>query len=216
MISSINGTVLRRHNDWIIVSTASGVGYKVYISQKTMLQISTDEVQYFTHTQVRQDDLSIYGFLTFEELVTFETLITVSGIGAKVALAILDQFTPSEVVIAILGADVVSLTKTKGLGKKTAERLILELRDKIAEMNKTTDKPIKSIDKNAKTSVLNLDNVESSNRENIETVFDDTVDALIALGFNKGEANKAVAQVFENTMTTEDAIKASLKVIGAF
>ncbi len=220
MISSVVGKVLRKHNDWLIVSTNSGVGYKIYVSQKTMMRIGAEETQYYTHTQLRQDDISLYGFLSFEELVTFETLITVSGIGAKVALAILDQFTPSEVVIAILSADVATLTKTKGLGKKTAERLILELRDKIAEMNKNTDGLVASnsgeahSDKNS--AFLNLDDVEDADKKNVEAVFVDAIDALIALGFNKIEAKKAVATVFNKDMTTEDAIKASLKIIGSF
>ncbi len=201
MISFIKGKVVTTYKDCVIVEN-NGIGYKIHVSNFTMMKVKNkEEVQIFTHTQVRQDDISLFGFLTMEELNMFEMLITVSGVGSKVALAILQQLTPTEIVLAIVGSDYATLTKTKGLGKKTAERLALELRDKMKE--------------------ISFADVESTSGD-IPTISNDTlsitdsIDALVVLGYSRSDATKTVSSVYADGMSTEDTIKASLKVLAKF
>lgn len=202
MISFVKGKVASTYKDCIIIEN-NGIGYKIHVSNTTMLKVRNkeDEVQIFTHTQVRQDDISLFGFLTVEELNMFEMLTTVSGVGSKMALSILQQLTPTEIILAIIGSDFATLTKTKGLGKKTAERLALELRDKMKELS--------LID------VDTTDNEFSVGKSDIEAITD-SVDALIVLGYGKNEASKTVSSVYVDGMSTEDVIKASLKVLARF
>ncbi len=202
MISFIKGKVVGSYKDCIIVEN-NGIGYKIHVSQTTMMKVKNKEedVQIFTHQQVRQDDISLFGFLSVEELNMFEMLITVSGVGSKVALAILQQLTPTEIVLAIVSSDLGTLTKTKGLGKKTAERLALELRDKMKE--------------------ISFADVESMDGEHQTTVSDilaitDSIDALVVLGYTKKEATTTVSSVYSDGMTTEEVIKASLKILARF
>ncbi len=202
MISFIKGKVVSTYKDCIIVEN-NGVGYKIHVSSTTMLRVKnkSEEVQIFTHQQVRQDDISLFGFLTIEELNMFEMLITVSGVGSKVAQAILQQLTPTEIVLAIIGSDYATLTKTKGLGKKTAERLALELRDKMKEIS-FADGEYNEGD----IPQVTLDTLAIS----------DSIDALVVLGYSKNESTKTVSSVYTEGMTTEDVIKASLKVLARF
>lgn len=202
MISFVKGKVISAYKDYVIVEN-NGIGYKIYVSNTTMLKVKNkdDEVQIFTHTQVRQDDISLFGFLTIEELNMFEMLTTVSGVGSKMALAILQQLTPTEIVLAIVGSDFATLTKTKGLGKKTAERLALELRDKMKELSFSDVENV-----NGEVGVPNNDIVAVT----------DSIDALVVLGYGKSESSKTVSSVYIDGMTTEDVIKASLKVLARF
>lgn len=202
MISFIKGKVVSTYKDCIIVEN-SGIGYKIHVSNTTMLKVKnkSEDVQIFTYTQVRQDDISLFGFLSIEELNMFEILITVSGVGSKMALAILQQLTPTEIILAIISSDFTTLTKTKGLGKKTAERLALELRDKMKEISfaegefSEGDIPQISVDTLA---------------------ISDSIDALVVLGYSKNEARKTVSKVYTEGMSTEDVIKASLKILARF
>lgn len=132
MIAHLRGKLLAKHPNQAIVETG-GVGYDVTISVPTFSDLPAigSEVALFIHTHVREDALALYGFLRSSEKLLFEKLITVSGIGPKLAITILSGMAADEMVGAIRGNDVARLTRIPGIGKKTAERMVLELRDKL-------------------------------------------------------------------------------------
>ena len=132
MIAHLRGTLLAKHPNQAIVET-HGVGYDVAISVPTFSELPAAgaEVALHIHTHVREDALSLYGFLRLREKQLFEKLLTVSGIGPKLAITILSGMPADEMVGAIRGGDVARLTHIPGIGKKTAERMVLELRDKL-------------------------------------------------------------------------------------
>src|SRR5712671_7403847 len=135
MIAHLRGKLLAKHPNQVVVETG-GVGYEVNISVPTFSELSANgsEVALHIHTHVREDVISLYGFLRPAEKQLFEKLMTVSGIGAKLAITILSGMAADEMVGAIRGNDVARLTKIPGIGKKTAERMVLELRDKLPEV----------------------------------------------------------------------------------
>src|SRR5579862_9952024 len=132
MIAHLRGKLLAKHPNQAIVE-AGGVGYDVTISVPTYSDLPTvgGEVALHVHTHVREDMIALYGFLLSSEKKLFEKLITVSGIGPKLAITILSGMAADEMVNAIRGNDIARLTKIPGIGKKTAERMVLELRDKL-------------------------------------------------------------------------------------
>jgi len=132
MIAHLRGTLLAKHPNQVILETG-GVGYDVTISVPTFSELPAlgSEVALHIHTHVREDALALYGFLRPEEKQLFEKLLTVSGIGPKLAITILSGMAADEMVGAIRGNDVARLTHIPGIGKKTAERMVLELRDKL-------------------------------------------------------------------------------------
>ncbi|MCA1656316.1 MAG: Holliday junction branch migration protein RuvA [Actinobacteria bacterium] len=129
MIASVRGRVIARSADHVVVEVA-GVGYKVFVPRPPV----TDEVLLHTHQVVREDAQLLFGFETTEELSLFEMLISVSGVGPKAALAILSVSRPVDVAAAIAGGDAATLAKAPGVGKKTAERVIVDLRSKIGRV----------------------------------------------------------------------------------
>src|SRR5579885_3407656 len=137
MIAHLRGKLIARHPNEVIVET-SGVGYDVTISVPTFSELPAlgSEVSLHIHTHVREDQIALYGFLRPEEKQLFEKLITVSGIGPKLAITILSGMATDEMKGAIRGNDVAKLTRIPGIGKKTAERMVLELRDKLPEPGK--------------------------------------------------------------------------------
>jgi Holliday junction DNA helicase RuvA len=149
MIAYLRGILLAKHPNQAIVET-HGVGYDVVISVPTFSELPAAgaEVSLHIHTHVREDALNLYGFLRLAEKNLFEKLITVSGIGPKLAITILSGMPADEMVGSIRSGDVARLTRIPGIGKKTAERMILELRDKLpaggqeAEVNMTTATPV--------------------------------------------------------------------------
>ena len=131
MIAHLRGRLLIKHPNQVVIETG-GVGYEVNISVPTFSELPTSgaEVALFIHTHVREDLIALYGFLHPAEKQLFEKLMTVSGIGAKLAITILSGMASDEMAGAIRGNDVARLTRIPGIGKKTAERMVLELRDK--------------------------------------------------------------------------------------
>jgi len=174
MIAHLRGTLLAKHPNQAIVET-HGVGYDVVISVPTFTEMPTAgaEVALHIHTHVREDALSLYGFLRLAEKHLFEKLLTVSGIGPKLAITILSGMPADEMVGAIRGGDLVRLTRIPGIGKKTAERMVLELRDKLA----------------ADTSQSEMSSVVTS------PVEDDVISALVNLGYQRAAADKALLAV---------------------
>ena len=189
MLSYIKGKIIFREKDFIVVKS-NDIGFKVFILAN--LNIENDEVELFTHLVVREDALTLYGFSNYEELGLFELLISISGIGPKAGLGILSLADPETVKLAIAKGDVSILTRVSGIGKKTAERVVLELRNKV--------------------SVSDTAGLEEKTREiNDQT---DAVDALISLGYNINEAKRALSEVPSEVKDVGERIKMALKGLG--
>lgn len=134
MIAKIKGKIEYLKDNYAVVDV-SGVGYKIYLTAYTFGKIAgVSEIELFIHTHVREDAIDLYGFLTLEELEMFELLISITGVGPKSGMGILTVATPKTIKTAILNEDSSILTKVSGVGKKTAERVILELKNKVADM----------------------------------------------------------------------------------
>jgi len=160
MIAHLRGTLLAKHPNQAIVET-HGVGYDVAISVPTFADLppAGAEVALHIHTHVREDALSLYGFLRLAEKHLFEKLLTVSGIGPTLAIKILSGMPADEMVGAIRGGDLARLTRIPGIGKKTAERMVLELRDKLppqAGISEASPSPVSPVEEDVISALLNL------------------------------------------------------------
>ena len=177
MIAHLRGTLLAKHPNQAIVETA-GVGYEVNISVPTFsgLPVVGAEVALHIHTHVREDVIALYGFLLPAEKVLFEKLMTVSGIGAKLAITILSGMAADEMAAAIRGNDLARLTKIPGIGKKTAERMVLELRDKLPPTS----------------------GVPMPTHSAMSAMEEDVLSALVNLGYQRAAAEKALQNVIKN------------------
>ena len=193
MIGSIKGKIALKSEKFLILETG-GVGYKVCVSPDTLSKAKKsppaggDEVMLWVHTHVREDALDLYGFLEYPELEFFEMLISVSGIGPKGALTILGVTTIETLQRAISTGDISYLTKISGIGKKTAEKIVIELRDKVGK--KAGGKE------------------ESSLRDEL-----DALEALRSLGYSQNEAREALKKCPPG-MDTNAKIREALKVLG--
>src|SRR5262250_2578239 len=175
MIAHLRGKLISRRPNQVIVE-ASGVGYDVNVSVPAFSELPSlgSEVALHIHTHVREDQISLYGFLRPEEKELFEKLITVSGIGPKLAITILSGMPAENMVTAIRGNDVVRLTKIPGIGRKTAERMVLELRDKLPAGMAVDQVPV----------------VPS-----LSATQEDVLSALVNLGYQQPVAEKAMERL---------------------
>lgn len=197
MIAYIKGSLEMKLNDSVIVETG-GVGYKIFMPQNAIDKCGNlgDIVKIHTHYHVREDNISLYGFLTSEELRMFELLIGVSGIGAKSALTILANVEPHQFALAVITNNDERLTKIPGIGKKTAARMVLELKDKMKieledqEVNSKVEESI-SIDENV----------------------NEAMSALQVLGYNRKEIEKAFEKEKLSNLTVEDIIRKGLAIL---
>ena len=196
MIAYIKGELAHVHDRSAIVE-ASGVGHLIHMPPSTISRLPNkgSEIKIFTYHQVSENNQSLHGFLTQEEVRLFTLLISISGIGPKVASAILGTLSPSHLMMAIMADDAAAVSKTPGVGKKTAQRIILELRDKI----KTSGDPAELPD-----SSLIAIGVESSPKQ-------DAMDALIVLGYGRTESAQAVLETAEENMGVDQIIRLALK-----
>ncbi|MBR3705953.1 MAG: Holliday junction branch migration protein RuvA [Firmicutes bacterium] len=188
----------------IVVETPSGIGFEINVPAGSPLYKygEGEEVKVFTAMIVKEDDVSLYGFHNRESLDFFRMLITVSGIGAKGAMAIMGSMSVDELRRAIMFEDVKEISKANGVGKKTAERLILELKDKVGKLD---------IDG---VSAADMTGITVSGGTGAEASGDsrtEAIQALVALGYSKAEAFGAVAKVPEDNLTSEEYIKKALK-----
>ena len=199
MIAYIKGKLEIKSNTYVVIDVG-GVGYKIFMSATAINEIGETgkEVKVHTHYYVREDNISLYGFNTQEELKMFELLLSVSGIGAKSAIAMLSEIKPSSFALAVISDDVKALTKIPGIGAKSAQRIILELKDKL----KTEQAISKDVAPEIKTAIVNDNKV------------DEAVSALQVLGYNKREIEKAFEVIDTSGATVEDIIKKALKVLG--
>ena len=177
MIAHLRGKLIARHPNQVIVD-AMGVGYDVTISVPTFSELppAGGEVALHIHTHVREDQIALYGFLRPEEKNLFEKLISVSGIGPKLAITILSGMPADEMTSAIRGNDVARLTKIPGIGRKTAERMVLELRDKLPPVGTDQVHVIPSL----------------------SAIQEDVLSALMNLGYQRASAEKALGSVEKN------------------
>ena len=197
MIGFIRGSLAEKGDGYIIVDV-NGVGYEIFVPANSRAYLSSEgsEVMVYTAMTVREDDVSLYGFMRKGELDAFRKLITVSGVGAKAAVSVLSAFSLEQLQQAIVFEDVKTLTKANGIGKKTAERIVLELKDKFS-----TEEGISA-----------SDTEESSDRGQIlSDGRSEAVSALISLGYTRGEASGALASITDNELTAEEYIKRALK-----
>lgn len=196
MFAYINGKIADKANNYVVID-AGGIGYKIFMSSKaieSLNEIGTTQKVY-TYYYVREDNISLYGFLSNEELRMFELLLSVSGIGAKSALAILSEITPSSFALAVITSDDSKLVKIPGIGKKTAARMILELKDKLK--NET------AIEKNEKIETA----IKEDNKDS------EAISALQVLGYTNKEIEKALEKIDIAGMGVEDIIRKALEIL---
>ena len=197
MISYLKGSLEAKNIDSIVVEVG-GVGYKVFMSRNSMDKIGElgEVVKVHTYMRVREDDISLYGFCSNEELKMFEQLISVSGVGAKSALTILSNITPSKFALAIISGDVGALKSLPGIGAKSAQRMILELKDKMK-----TEEAVQSDE------VITQYMPENNNTK-------DAVEALQVLGYVRKDIDVALSKIDTTSLSVEDIIKQGLKYLG--
>ncbi len=195
MIAHLRGRLLEKHPNRVIVDV-SGVGYDVHVPLSTFYEMAEpgEEIALRIHTHVREDALLLYGFATPLELQIFERLISVSGIGPKLALAVLSGIEPNELVSAIRTANVARLTGIPGIGKKIAERIGLELKDKMA-------------------SFVAAEMAATQTTAAGETLRDDVLSALMNLGYHRPLAERAVDSAIKKSTgsTFESVLKYALR-----
>lgn len=201
MYSYIKGELVEILEDAIVVEN-NGIGYNIRIPGSIVdaLEGIGQIVKIYTYTYIREDAMLLYGFLTRDDLKVFKLLLGVSGIGPKGALAILSVMTPDDLRFAVLSEDDKTIAKAPGIGKKSAQRLIIELKDK---MNLEEAFALKTEHEAAKQNV---------NTSNTHIVKNEAIQALVALGYSSTEAMKAVNAVeITEDITVEEVLKASLK-----
>ncbi len=198
MLAYIKGILEMKMTDYVVIDVG-GLGYKVYMSTTGMEKLGNigDKVKVYTYYRVREDDISIFGFNTNEELRMFELLLSVSGVGAKTALTMIAVSEPSEFAFAVISDDVSYLTRIPGIGTKSAQRIILELKDKMKKENAIS----KTDDEKIHTTIVDNGNVEEA------------ISALQVLGYNKKEIEKAFMKLDKKVLSTEDLIRKGLAVL---
>ena len=197
MFAYIKGSLEMKSSNYIVVDI-NGLGYKIFMSQSNIESIGeiNDIVKVFTYVKVREDDISIYGFKTQEQLRMFELLIGVSGVGAKSALVMLSCIEPSEFAIAVISNNIKLLTQVPGIGTKSAQRIILELKDKLkAEQSELDEEKLE----NAKLK-------SSKTNENVQ----EAISGLMVLGYSRKDIEKAFTHLIVDELSVEELIKKGL------
>lgn len=197
MISFIKG-VLEVVDGTFVIVDVHGVGYGLLISEwdRSQLPEPGEPVVFYTYLQVKEDGVQLFGFLNRAVQQTFQLLITVNGIGPKSALGLLSRLSISELYLAIQHEDVTAISRAPGIGKKMAQKLILELKDKLTQFVMDESEPMTE---------------EVSNRRSLEA---DAVEALTTLGYGLTESRQLVAQVISSADTVEEVLKLALRVGG--
>ena len=199
MISYVKGTLTEKMEDSVIVE-AGGIGYQVFVPVSVVSELPKigEIVKIYTYFCVREDSMSLYGFLSRGDMEMFRQLIGVNGVGPKSALGILSALKPDVLRLAVISGDVKALSKAPGVGSKTAQRIILDLKDKVH-----AEDILEGVGENSAAAV-ELSGVNAVGKE--------AVDALTALGYSASEAAGAVRKAaVTDSMTSEDVLKAALK-----
>ena len=197
MFYSLTGKLIHKSEQSVAIS-CGGVGFKCFTTRTTLSKLASvsGEVTLFTHLNVREDALDLFGFLTEEELEAFKLLIGVSGVGPKAALAILSELSPDAFAVAVASGDAKAITAANGVGPKLAQRVIMELKDKIAGVSFISEEG--SAVSGAVSAVNNMSNTAEA------------IAALTSLGYSQTEASVAVSKLSPD-MSVEDLIKNALK-----
>lgn len=196
MYAYIKGSLEEKTSKYVVIDVA-GVGYKIFMSASSIEKIGNlgQVVKVYTYYYVREDNISLYGFLSNEEQKMFELLLSVSGIGAKTALAMLSQISPSRFALAVITGDISELKKISGVGPKSAQRIILELKDKLKTESAISEPEMQDT-----------------------TSFDDSsseaMSALQILGYNRREIEEAFVKLDLSGLKTEDIIRKALNILG--
>lgn len=188
MIATLEGILQYRGDDSVVINVG-GIGFQVYVSSPTLSQLGSikGKVSLYTHLHVREDNISLYGFVSSEELTLFRSLISVSGVGTRLALSLLSALNPEKLVIAITSGDIDLLSQTPGIGKKMASRLVVELRGKLEKDWREVALPL------------------APERA-------DVIAALTGLGYSVAEATKAISRLPDSEdLSLEDKIKMALQ-----
>ena len=192
MITQIRGRLVEKNPTYVVVDCA-GVGYLLHVSLQTYSSLPTDEnIRLFTHLSIREDAHTLYGFITKTEREVFKLLISVSGVGPSTAQLILSTYSTQEIIHHITTADVKAIQSVKGIGGKTAQRIIIDLKDKVAKGMPTSD--------------LLFDNIDN-------TIKSEALSALLALGFAKKGAESKIDKVLKNNPdigSVEELVKTAL------
>lgn len=204
MIGYVKGT-LEEIEENAVVLDVGGMGIRIYLGASFLCELPSYgiEMKIYTYTNVKEDSFTLYGFRNKDELELFKKLISVSGIGPKGGLAILSVMSADDLRFAIYSADVKSIAKAPGIGKKTAERVVLELKDKVSLEDNSADNLLSQIGRAQDNSMSEF----AGKRK-------DAIDALTALGYNGTDAARAVKQVNPtDEMSVEEILKASLRYL---
>ena len=199
MISYLKGNLEVKSIDYVVIDVG-GIGYKVFMSSNSISRLDEtgNSVKIYTYMRVREDDISLYGFCTNEELRMFEQLLGVSGIGAKSALTILANISPSSFALAIISGDINTLKKLPGIGAKSAQRMVLELKDKMKTEEAVQAEEVISVNNN----YINNDKTK------------DAIEALQVLGYSRSDVEVVLAKIDIRDDSVEEIIKKSLKYLG--
>lgn len=205
MIQYVNGTLAAAGEGWIVVDN-HGIGYRISVPDSVLEKLGSPgrEVKIYTYLHVREDLLQLFGFLTMDDLEVFQQLITVSGIGPKGGLAILSAMTADDLRFAVMADDAKTISKTPGIGAKTAGKLILELKDKL-KIKDVVEQALERGDYQGQAA-----SGDAAERKSVS----EAVEALVALGYPAADALKAVRKVeAPEELSTEELLKQTLKLL---
>lgn len=199
MIAQIRGELIEKRPGSVIVET-QGIGYQVFVSLSTFYDLpeTSQGVRLYTYTHVREDLLQLFGFSTFREKEIFQTLLGVSGIGPKLALNILSGIAPAELVASLQAEDVARLTAIPGVGRKTAERLVFDLKEKIGKIAASGEAP-------------------KEKKGGKDRLAEDVISALVNLGYRKNQAEAVVERIWRlrPEASLEEILRESLRTLAA-
>jgi Holliday junction DNA helicase RuvA len=200
MIGRLRGELVAKHPPWVVIDVG-GVGYEVEVPMSAFYDLPGvgERVTLITHLVVREDAHVLYGFLRERERVLFRNLLKVTGVGAKMALAILSGMDAQRFALCIEQEDLTALSRLPGIGKKTAQRLVMEMKDRLADLGGSGAPLVRG----AAEAVGNAD----------ESPLADAVSALIALGYRPADANRMARAADEGGMASEEIIRAALKAV---
>lgn len=194
MISYLKGQLKAKHKNYLIV-VVHDVGYQVFVNQSLFAEfVAGQPVELYTHQYIKEDALDLYGFKNLEELEMFELLLSISGVGPKSALGILSVAKTEELKVTIARGDSSILTKVSGVGRKTAERIVLELRDKVAS--------------------IGVGDMVVGGGAGAGMAQSDEIDALMALGYSLQQAREALREIDPSLKNPSERIRAALKMLG--
>lgn len=202
MIARLQGKLISKKPDQIIIDV-NGVGYEVFISEKSLTELPEigDEVIFYIHTNVSETSFNLFGFLTELDKSIFRKLISISGIGPKLGLQILSGLSAHDLVHIVMNDDLGRLTQINGIGKKTASRIMIELKDKLANVSELDLKTVSESNQ--------ISSISSKNSKLEEASL-----ALQSLGYQKNQIEKIISQInFDQNTSVEDIIKQGLKLV---